>query len=112
MQHFIIFYRKESFQQIAELKKELEVVKMQRDNLLIEKEWNEERIQLKKEIVALVTRMRYALSKYFPPSQVEHIVSGTPLKYWSDDDVSKAITLRSLSPKTYKFESQNVQVFV
>ena len=49
-----------------------------------------------------ITTAKNSLKKCFSATQVEHLLAGTNVNFWKDDDISKALTLRSLSPKAYK----------
>ena len=89
---------------VIALQQELEAVKKERDALLNEKkEWSDERIVLRGELKSVYTKVEYNLSKFFSSSQVEHMLHGTCIKRWSDDDISKSIALRNLSPKAYRY---------
>ncbi|XP_076062472.1 uncharacterized protein LOC143037802 [Oratosquilla oratoria] len=89
---------------VIAVQQELEAVKKQRDALLNEKEeWSKERIVLRGEVTNVYTKVKYNLNKFFPPSQVEHMLNGTCIRRWSDDDISKCIALTNLSPKAYGY---------
>ncbi|XP_050705256.1 uncharacterized protein LOC126990614 [Eriocheir sinensis] len=44
-----------------------------------------------------------ALSKTFTKNQTKYFVSNKHILKWEEEDISKALTLRSLSPKAYRF---------
>lgn len=44
-----------------------------------------------------------ALSKTFTKNQTQYFVSNKHILKWEEEDISKALTLRSLSPKAYRF---------
>ncbi|XP_071519277.1 transposable element P transposase isoform X4 [Panulirus ornatus] len=43
-------------------------------------------------------------------SQLVHALDGKPVKWWSEEDISRALTLRSLSHKTYRFLREKWQL--
>ncbi|XP_076066389.1 uncharacterized protein LOC143039913 isoform X1 [Oratosquilla oratoria] len=89
---------------VTAVQQELEAVKKQRDALIKEKEeWSKERIVLRSEVTNVYTKVKYNLHKFFSPSQVEHMLNRTCIRCWSDDDISKCIALRNLSPKAYRY---------
>ena len=89
---------------LESLQEELEAIKKQRDVLLAEKEeWTKERMSLKGEIESVVRKTRFSLCKLFSGSQVDYILSGIPIKRWTDEDMSNELTLRCLSPKAYRY---------
>lgn len=48
-------------------------------------------------------RLNLPLSKFSSASQIDSIFNDSKITRWTDDDMSKAITLRSLSPKAYRY---------
>lgn len=44
-----------------------------------------------------------ALSGYFSSAQIESIVTQKPVSKWNGEDIAKAVTFRSLSPKAFRF---------
>jgi len=50
------------------------------------------------------TKCRYILSGFFTPTQIEQILQPTKKIYkWTPEDISSAMTLRSISPKAYRY---------
>jgi len=50
------------------------------------------------------TRFNYLLNKIFSPTQISQILHPTKTVYkWLPEDISSAITLRSISPKAYRY---------
>lgn len=50
------------------------------------------------------TKLCNVLSGMFTPTQIKLILDPKKKVYkWTEDDIASAITLRSLSPKTYKY---------
>ena len=99
---------------MEEVQEELQQVKAERDALLAEKrEWEIERSILREQIdktsVAVKDVVRSNLIKYFSPSQVDFLLTGIPVKHWCEDDISRALTLRYLSPKAYRYLRNTVQ---
>lgn len=66
----------------------------------------EEIVKLRKDLSqasAIINRVRNNLSSTFTSTQMEHILTGKPITRWREEDISRALTLRSLSYKSYKF---------
>lgn len=55
-------------------------------------------------------RFRNILSKMFTQTQI-NIILNKPKKVqkWTNDDISYALTLRSISPKAYRFLRQSLE---
>lgn len=49
------------------------------------------------------TAISTVLNGHFSSNQIQSIITGKPVHSWSEEDVAKALTLRSLSPKAYSF---------
>ncbi|KAK3869788.1 hypothetical protein Pcinc_024930 [Petrolisthes cinctipes] len=95
-------------EEIEELQRQLCGVMRERDALLAEKKgWEKERLSLHEQLqnayVEATARARYKLGMFFSSSQVDFFLSGAPVRCWTDSDVSEALTLRSLSPKVYRY---------
>lgn len=66
----------------------------------------EEIVKLRKDLSqasATINRVRNNLSSTFTSTQMEHILTGKPITRWREEYISRALTLRSLSYKSYKF---------
>ncbi len=50
-----------------------------------------------------ILRLNVTQISFFSPSEVEHMLNGTCIRRWSDDDISKCIALRNLSPKAHRY---------
>ena len=90
------------------LQNKLDSVIKERDSLLMEKrEWIKERtalrLQLESASEKATTVARKVLSRHFSSSQIDYILSGIPVTKWSDEDISRALTLHNLSPKAYRY---------
>ena len=85
----------------------------ERDALLEEKgAWEKERAFLQQQresaYIDATDDVRNSLSKYFSSSQITSILTAKPVKLLQDEDISKALTLRSLSPKAYRYLREKV----
>ncbi|KAK4299713.1 hypothetical protein Pmani_028029 [Petrolisthes manimaculis] len=94
--------------EIEELQLQIKALKKERDNLLTEKEeWKKERILfhklLEKDSKEVNDAVTNALRPYFSESQVTSILTGNPVRNWLIDDICRALTLSSLSPKGYRY---------
>ena len=73
--------------------------------------WMKERLSLYQDIQNAYSSAsalaRDSLKQYFSESQVEFFLKGKPIAHWGEDDISKALTLRSLSPKAYRYLREN-----
>lgn len=104
------------------LRKHIEVINLQIANITKEKErllseksvWEEEKAQNKKQIDSTHTEAmndtKKILSKYFTPCQIDAMLSDTPVKQWQDEDICRAITLQSLSPKGYRYLRESMKL--
>lgn len=55
-------------------------------------------------------KFRSVLSKMFTPSQITVILKNPKKVHkWSNDDISYALTLRSISPKAYRFLRKSLE---
>lgn len=91
-----------------QLKYELAAVTKERDDLLAtnlqyKNVISAQRQQLQDLKKELDKHLSKSLSGVFSPCQVQKILYSTPIKSWAEDDIRKAITLRTLSPKAYRF---------
>jgi len=77
------------------LKEELERYKKQNDDLKKEIYLDNDRFD---------NRFHEIMSEYFTPTQI-NLILNTKIKVyrWSPEDISSAITLRSVSPKAYRY---------
>lgn len=51
-----------------------------------------------------------ALNGRFSSNQIQSIITGKPVYSWREEDIVKALTLRSLSPKAYRFILKKWQI--
>lgn len=91
------------------IQKELEILKV------LVKKLTEENLCLKKENANLEKNMSSLIEKevniqveniigsYFSETQIKKIINKKRVSEWSSDDIANAFTLRSLSPKCYKY---------
>lgn len=94
-------------------REEKESIRKERDALMAEKsEWERERTVLMKQLSSVtkcpcgingMTMGKEVQGNFFSKGQVDFLLCGSPVTRWSEDAVGRAITLRSLSPKAYKY---------
>lgn len=104
------------------LRKHIEDINLQITNITKEKEHllteinglEEEKAQYKKQIdrahAEASSDTKKILSKYFTPSQIDSMLSDKPVTQWQDEDICKAITLQSLSPKGYRYLRESMKL--
>lgn len=85
----------------------------EKENLHIEKMAYEEVIkELKKKLDGLhgniTSRIRENLKKHFSQSQVNSMLEGKRVTHWQEEDICRAVALRSLSSKAYSFLRKQV----
>jgi len=79
------------------------------EKLLIENNNLKEHIEILKNFINLEndrfeTKCRDILSVFFTPNQIEQILQPKKKIYkWTPEDISSAMTLRSISPKAYRY---------
>lgn len=84
----------------------------ERDELLQEKcEWEKEReilierleYQNKVGLCHGIEKVTEKLQTYLTPTQIECMLHKKPVKRWEEEDIRRAVTLRSFSPKAYNY---------
>lgn len=91
-----------------DLQHQLQDLTKERAALISEKEdWEKERNALLGQVqtaaASALDSVRSVLCSFFSPFQVDFILTGKPIKHWNEDDIGRALTLRSLSPKAYRY---------
>lgn len=93
---------------VHRLQAKLAVVTKQRDTLKAkEYKYKQQINSLQKDLEKAKLQITNTLSKtlngIFSPTQIQSFQTGKPVTRWTEEDIAKAVTLRSLSPKAYRF---------
>ncbi|KAF0715454.1 THAP-type domain-containing protein, partial [Aphis craccivora] len=84
------------------LKDDVQKLKEENEYLLIKNKWYQDFIDT--ECNRFEREFGEILSKLFTPSQIDLILNPKKKVYrWTPEDISSAITLRSISPKSYRY---------
>ncbi|KAK3889296.1 hypothetical protein Pcinc_006682 [Petrolisthes cinctipes] len=54
--------------------------------------------------------MRDILSPFFTDTQIDFFLTGESVRKWSDDDVARALTLKSISPNGYHYLREQLKL--
>lgn len=100
--------REEKLQQeIQRLQPQRAIVSKERDALLYGKsEKEKESVFLKEQI----DNAKKGLSTYFSSFQTSCMLTGKPISRWQDEDIARALTLRSLSTKAYRYLREKMKL--
>lgn len=87
------------------MKERSKIIEIENKNLKNEKECLKEIINIQQlKIIRLEIKFHDLLSNFFSKTQIEMILKKKTNVYkWNEHDIASAITLRSLSPKAYRF---------
>lgn len=127
LQHQLEQTKKEN--DVEKAMREVENAEWEKEKMMWENEkaqWVNEKSNWEKERSAMLHQLNDAhasataivrdnLGQHFSFSQVEFLLTGKPAYHWSEDDISRAVSLRSLSPKAYKYlweECRRVQISI
>ena len=107
-QLIMLNFIKEMSSIVSQLKDKLALVTKERDHLKIQNSKCHEVIKSLKDELENVKKdaMKHVytnLNGLFTQNQIDSIVHCKRVHRWKEEDISKAVTLRSLSPKAYRF---------
>lgn len=89
------------YQEVLQLKKQ--VSNLVRDNMQLKKELENSKQNEQKSFQKATDYLKDTLRGKFSSAQVDSLITGKPVTRWKEEDISTAITLRSLSSKAYNF---------